>query len=522
MNWLNSFGWGRRAFADTIDPSLDRANVRFIVPPDSRLYIGLRTRRELNNKAEWLWQNFGIAKEGVAGIARHTVGKGISLQIDSEDSKWNELAEQDFESYAMTPERVDLAGRRNFFEAQTTAIEQRIVRGEFFAALSNNPYWNDEPCFQIYDSEEIGSFMAAAPPVVNQNGGSIMDGVELDKNSRVVNYLLGGAGVTPATPVPRNQMIHWYKPHAINQTRGITDFAQAVNPLVDIHELKRYTTRSAKAQQLLALVLKGVGKKKGKGAFGAIKNAGTQTDGVTPDPDTAQLEKLVGSAGGGIAYVSEEGDAKLITPGSPSPLVEGFVTDLLMRDVCAGWGVPSEFFWNMAKMNGGNTRFILARADLFFQILGERLIDRFCTPIGFRYISYRVQTGKLPECQDPNWALKLSWQMPPRVTVDNGKENQILIELLANGMITMREYCNARGLNYKSVMRQWVREPIEFIRIVAEEGAPPEYLQRLKDNLPLWRAPKPGTVNATGADPAGNANEVTAVDENGDPLKAAA
>ena len=75
-------------------------------------------------------------------------------------------------------------------------------------------------------------------------------------------------------------------------------------------------------------------------------------------------------------------------------------------------------------------------------------------------------------------------------------------------------------MNYKAVMRQWIREPIEFIRIAEDEGASPEYLARLRDNLPLWRAPKPGTVTADTAPDA--ASQMTAIDENGDPLKAAA
>jgi capsid protein len=517
-NWwpFSWVGFGSNAFADTIDGSIDRANLRFLIPPDSRLYINRRTRKELNNHAEWVWQNFGIVKEGVGGIARHVIGKGISLQIDSDDSKGNEAAEQDFEQYALTPDRCDLAGRRNFYEAQTTAVEQRMIRGEFFSALTENPEWDSEPCFQIYDSEEVGNPI----PIPTADGRLVIDGIELDKNSRETGcYVRGIDG--QYSRIDRSRMIHWYKPHAVNQTRGISDFAQAVNPLVDVHELKRFAMRNAKAQQIAALMLKGISKNRRKGAFGAIDNVGKQTDG-TRDPNSAQTEQLVGVGGGGIIYIDDPtGDAKLITSNSPSPLVEPFITDLYMRDVCAGWGVPSEFFWNMAKMNGGNTRFILARADLFFQILGERLIDRFCTPVAFRYISHRIETRKLKALSDPNWAQKMSWQMPPRVTVDNGRENQILIELLGNGLITMREYCNARGLNYKSVMRQWVREPIEFLRIAEEEGAPPEMLAMWKSNPPMWRASKPGAIQAPGQDPAAN-QQVTAVDENGDPVKAAA
>jgi capsid protein len=523
-NWFpfSWTGWGSNAFSETVDGSIDRANMRFLIPPDSRHYVTRRTRKELNNGAEWVWQTFGVVKEGVAGIARHTIGKGVSLQIDAEgDTKDIELAERDFETYALTPERCDLAGRRNLYEAQTTGIEQRLIRGEFFAALTESKDWGEkiddkwigEPCFQLYDSEEIGNPL----PIPTDNGRLIIDGVELDQNTRATGYYVRNIE-GKYERIDRSRMIHWYKPHSINQTRGITDFAQGINPLVDIYELRRLAMRNAKVQQFLALILKDV-KKRTRGAFGAISQAATKSDG-TPDPDSAQLEQPVTAAGGGIYYVGEKGGAELLSSNSPSPLVEPFISDLFLRDVCGGWGVPVEFFWNPGKLNGNNMRFILARADLFFQILGDRLIDRFCTPIAFRYLSHRIQIGRLKPFKDPDWALKMSWQMPPRATIDNGRENQILIELLASGLITMREYCNARGINYKATMRQWIREPLEFIKMCEEEGAPPDYVKRLRDNLPLWRAPKPGQVQAPGADPAGG--EVTAVDENGDPLKQAA
>src|ERR1700676_2951393 len=208
-NLLNFFNGGR-AFSSTIDGSIDRANLRFLVPPDSRFYITRRTRKILNDHAEWLYQNFGIVKEGVSGIARHTVGKGISLQLDSDDREWNKACEDDFEAYALTPERCDLAGRRTFYDAQTTAVEQRFVRGAFWCAHAQNPEWNNEPCFQIYDSEEIASPFTLQPDLL------IMDGVEVNKNSRAVRYWIPSLD-NKFTPIDRAQMIHWYKPHAINQ-----------------------------------------------------------------------------------------------------------------------------------------------------------------------------------------------------------------------------------------------------------------------------------------------------------------
>ena len=488
-------GAGGIAFSDTILSSIDRENVRFMLPADSSLYLTDRSRTAINEKAEWCWQGFGVVKEGVAGIARHTVGKGISLEHNSEDEEWNTLAEEDFEDYAVTAERFDLAGRRNFYEAQTTAVEQRIIRGEFLAAKTENPDWDNTPCVQLYDSQEIST-----PATFDRSKGTvILDGVELNQNSRAVAYHLRNLDSMTWSSIPRERMIHWYKPHAVNQVRGISDLAQAVNNLVDIHELKRLATRSAKAQQMIALVLKNVPKTKSRGGFGAIDKA-TPGNGPGSDCNYGQLEQIAKASGAGIAYFTGEGEAQLLTANSPSPLVEAFVTDLLMRDVCAGWGVPAEFFWSIAKLGGANTRFVMSKADLLFQILSDGLIYRFCTPVAYRYLKYRMDTGQLRKCKDPNWARKMSWQTPPRVTVDNGKDNLLLIELLANGMITLREYCNARGLNYRHVMRQWIREPIEFIKMAKVElkdldSAEAEpIMQRWIANMPLWRAAKPGAA----------------------------
>jgi capsid protein len=501
-------GIGTNAFSDTILDSIDRSNVRFILPLDSALYLTATTRRMINEKIEWVWQNFGIVKEGVGGIARHTVGRGISLECNSTDDEWNQLAEDDFEQYATTPDRCDLSARRTFYEAQTAAVEQRVLRGEFLCGLGNNEKWGGEPAFQIFDSEEIST----PPPAGSIGDKIILDGVELDLNSRPVAYHHRNLDGMTWTPIPASQMIHWYKPHAVNQVRGISDLAQAVNPLVDIYELTRLATRSAKAQQLIALVLKNVPKSRGRGAVGGLQRATpggkeSDRDGARPT-DYSQLEKLTTASGGGIAYLNGDGEAQLLSTNSPSPLVEAFITNIFMRNVFASLGLPASFSWDPEKLGGANMRFILSKADLLFQVLGDGCIYRFCNPVAFRYLDYRIKMGMLRPCKDKGWASKLSWQTPPRVTVDNGHETRLLIELLANGMLTLREYCNARGLNYRNVMLQWIREPIEFIRTAKQEIAnckdlsPEEGAALLAlwlKNMPMWRSSKPGQGTLPGA-----------------------
>lgn len=473
------------AYQEQISATSDRSNVLFLLPADSRFYLNNFTRTRILQKTEWLRQNFGIVKEGGNGIARHTIGKGICLQIDSEDIDANRYMEEDFEEYAITPDRCDLAGRRNFYEAQATVLESRLFRGEAFAVDCFNKRWNGEPCFQLWDSNEV----------VTPDGGTpdsgVIDGVKLDADFCPVEYYVRTFGQV-AKPVPASAMMHWYKPEQINQVRGVSEFAQAVNPLVDIHELKKLATKSAKLHQALAVVVKKTAKLGRKGAFAAIRNA-PGANGCAPSTsegqDTTALESIYGGAS--IAYVGDDGDVKLVSGNSPSPLVETFITDLLMRDVCAGWGVPAEFFWSIAKLSGANTRFVLSKADLFFQIIGDALIYRFCRRHAYRFLQFRIQNGLLKAPQDKAgnplpW--KMSWQTPARITIDSGRDSATDIARLANGLLTLRQYYNERGQDYRRALAQWFREWKEAKQIADEIGVPEVYR--------LFRASMPGAAGA--------------------------
>lgn len=474
-----SFGGASTAFRETVFGSGDRGNVLFLLPSDSRFYLNSWTRQRINAKVEWLWQNFGIVKELGAGIARHTVGKGIGLVIDSSDHDWAMAAEADFADFAASPDRCDLAGRRDFYDAQDFAVRQYLYRGEFFATHTDNPRWQGAPAFQIFDSQEITS--------PDRCTDDVIDGVKCGPFGEALEYYARALGDT-MQPIPAAQMMHWFDAHTANQVRGISHFAQAVNALVDIHELQRLEARTAKVQKLVALVLKGVGKKKTRGALGAISKAGS-SDPEVDEKATADLEKIYGGAGAGIAYLDSEGDAKLITSNSPCPLTEEFITNMLMRDVCLAPGVPMEFFWNIGKLGGANTRFINVKADLFFQVLAADLIARFCTPVAFRYLQHRIKTRKLAKPNDPNW--RITWQTPRRVTVDNGNDSAARLSDLAAGVSTLKILYGDRGENWITHTRQWFRE-WKMAKLIAEQEGVPEALA-------MWRASMPG---AQGAAPA--------------------
>lgn len=474
------FGWNPIRFWDAIKRSPERSQIAYLLPFDSRQYLDKLSRTETVRMVEGLAQQFGILKQGFRGIARHTIGKGLELQHNTADLKWNEEAELQFEEYAMTPDRFDLAGRRNLYDGQHLAVEQHIFRGEFFASATNNPRWNGEPCYQFWDTLEIESPTSIDEPEKER----IFDGVRLDENNAPVEYFartLEGKH----TPIAAAAMHHWFSPTGVNQQRGESAFAPVINQFVDWGDLQKLFTQHAKTHASLAIAVKKLGKVGGRGAFGAIKRATGEAGGATTD--TAALEKAFP---GMIAYLGADGEAQVINSSSPSEALGKFITDVMAPQAFAALGIHPEFFWHCTRAGGPNQRFILSCADLLFQILADGLICRWLNAVAYRFTQNRIDRGKLAKPTDPNWSAKMSWQTPARLSIDRG-DAQLEIDQLANGTINLRTVYDRRGNRWREETRQWIREWLVFDKIAAEEGATPEQLKRLQDR---WRAPAPGTA----------------------------
>lgn len=460
----------------------------FMLPDDSRNYLDPLSRKESTRVIEGLVQRFGIMKEGVRGIARHSVGKGFMLQLNTEQPKWNAEAEAQWEEYAITPGRFDAAGRRSFYDSLHLGIEQRVFRGEFFASMtaSVEEPWTGEPCWQFWDTLEIET-----PENLGEDK-SVFDGVRVNARHRPVEYYTKTGDAIKHTPIPADRMVHWYQPMGVNQIRGESDFAASIQRFRHWDDLEKLVIRHAKTHANLAIVVNKLGKLGGKGAFAKLRKDAAKSTGAEEDvTDVAALEKAFGGA---IAYLGENGKAELVTGQSPNDKLEPFVTNLLLPNGLASLGLPVQIFWSIAKMGGPEVRFRLAQADLTFQIFADGLIYRFANPAAYRFLQHRIKTGKLDAPKDPNWASKMGWQTPARITVDNGRDGTLEINQLAAGVETLRSICDRRGISYRAHMRQWVREILEFIQIAQEENVPAPIVDRWLANMPMWRAHPTGAL----------------------------
>jgi len=525
------------SYSDAVFQSPDRGEIYYYLSADTRMPATVYTRRRILQKVTWLYQNFGIIKEACRGMARHTVGKGIVLTLNTDDDEWNALAEADFEAWAMSPDRCDIAGRRNFYELETFAVVQRVKQGEFLAAFVENPRWNREPAIQVFDSLELDT------PDPKQGDDSVVDGIALDNNHCPVTYYIIGLDQKPV-PFPRETFVHWYFAEEANQVRGISEFAQAVRPMLDARELINIVQKTAKQNSTIGLHIKRMVKMGGLGALDKIRTLRQRKNveqGQSPGPATTTpstdndpaYERLTG--GGAVIYTDEAGDAKFLEPKSPSPNVEPFIREVLMRDGLASLGGnSSDFFWALADVNSAGQRAVLIKQDLVFITLGDALIGHLCNPAAVRYLNARMESGKLrrpfvrkplqaavlkagpiiPDVEDGDpgqpkeqwvedtdghWMNCLSWQLPMRLSIDNAKEAKAEIDQLSNNVETLSTVHDKRGRGWRPMVDQWFREFAYASRCAKRHGVPWA--------LKIWRATMPG---AQGGDPSPQ-------DPNGDP-----
>lgn len=484
-------GAGSTSYRETVDSSIDRANVQFLIPQDSRLYLSAYTRKRIVEKVEWCRQNFGIVQEWGRGIARHTVGRGIFASFNTENADWNKAANLALENYCMTPTQCDVTGRRNAYEMQAHIAEQLAIIGEAFVLHSENPDFpsprsgvDDCPAFYAIEPNDI-----ATPP--QQNGKAtegIHDGIELGDFGRARYYHVRLASAEFQAYDARD-VSHIFHAQGTNQSRGISPLAPGVNNLVDIHELKRLETKTAKTQRLVSLIIKGTKAAKGRGAMAALAAPVEGVDQV----DTQAVENLYQGAGAAIARMGDDGKVELITGNTPSPLVNEYVTDLLLRDAAAGTGIPVEFFWSRDKLGGANARGIFAQADAAFSLLADKVIYGWFERFIIRFIEWRVASGLLAE-PPVNWRDCISYRRPRRVTLDNGRDSKARIEELNHGLATMRLIYDEQGEDYLTHIRQWIREFREFEDEAVLQGYTPEEAKQLANR---WRPLPPGSATST-------------------------
>lgn len=292
-------------------------------------------------------------------------------------------------------------------------------------------------------------------------GRKILNGIIYDGRSRALAYRVStGDKPTDFYDAPARAVIHLYDPQYCEDGRGLPAFTHAIE---DLKHMLKSTEDERVRQQMLS-------------SIGLIEHNEIGGPDLT---DPRNLLDNVTSTGEGLAITEfEGGKIRYFAAGSgsrieqlkhesPGEIWENF-HDRMIRSAIAGVKWSYSLAWK--PMGQGTAE----RADLEKARRAVKERQSLLWYLGIRAISYAYakaqQAGFVPMLEKPTaW----SFSYPAKLTVDDGRELQGLINGWRAGVVNMTEIVEARGDTIESHYETRAREIA--IREMTKEAAEEEY-----------------------------------------------
>lgn len=407
-------------------------------------------RRVLMEAGRWSVNNHGMAARIVRGTARFAVGNGLVPQAQTGDHEFNRAAEQWFEDrYCNVPWAFDRGGQFDFYTAQTALIESMLTDGEVFAQLVRSQ--EGLPMVRFVTADAVRSDYRLEERIV--------DGVRVDAGGRPVGYFFNADG-SSGVEVPADDVMHVFRPHRIGAVRGVSWLGTAVNRFQAMREMFELEIGAVRLNQKVGITIESEQGNAGLG--GTIER-------TMPDGSKVKVEELL--PGVGTLKLNKGEKAVAHEFNRPNANFQAFI-EMLSRECAYSVGVSPEIIWNMAGLGGTASRQALIDADVFFGSIRLLLETRFCARFWRYAIWHAMKAGEIPYPGE-DWH-RCAWVGPQKLTVDNGRDGRLRLELVRAGLLSRRQYFNELGQDAEQqtedIIRDAARRKKMMERIAAEEG----------------------------------------------------
>lgn len=441
----------------------------------------------LRKRARDLYAGGGLARSGPDTMTTNVVGWGIhpKPKIDGEVlgmtdeacDEWERKTLREFQLWANSP-MCDAERQKDFYTMQQLAYRSQLVSGDVFVLFGmkeNNrtPY---QTVIRILEADRVStpdSYSGESTSAETENGGRIIDGVEIDKNGTVVRYHIAGRH-----PLAENntQEIEWTAIEAFGKDSGYPNILHIMSierpeqrrgiPFVaaqieQIKQLDRYMTSELAANVVSSMLTAFLVSDADDGKTG-LEDAVNEDEKVTDDELKLEL------APGAIYSLPPGKKIQEINPIRANSAFESFVSTHIML-IGAGMGVPKEVLSKQYESN-----YTAARAGLLDFWHGVRVNrtsfnNQFNQPVYESWLSEAVAAGRIEApgfFDDP--AIRQAWcgcmwMGASMGHVDPLKEVKAAAERIANNISTQeQEASEYNGNDWLSIVRQRKKEMAAF------------------------------------------------------------
>lgn len=264
-------------------------------------------------------------------------------------------------------------------------------------------------------------------------GRLIRNGIIYDKRRRPLAYRVStGPKDYDFTEIPARAVIHLYDPTYQEQGRGLPAFTHALEDL-------RHCLRSTEDERVRQGMLSSLGLIEYNELGGP--DLGDPKHELSKNEITAEGLAITEYLGGQIRYFEANSGSRIeqIKHESPGEIWESF-HDRMIRAAVAGVKWSYSLSWKPAGQGTAERseiekarRSVLARQNVLWHLAMRATTFA---------VSKAVQNGDIPQLQKP---MAWTFSMPPRLTVDDGRELKSQLDAWRAGAINMTEIAEARG-----------------------------------------------------------------------------
>ena len=420
----------------------------------------------LRQRARMLYMGAPLATAALKRQRTNIVGAGLRLKstIDRETlgltqeqaEAWQRHTQAEFALWANRKQACDSTGVNNFYGMQQLVALSWPMSGDVFAIVKRKETTAFMPyslCLHILEADRVRTPTDQGATVVNtllsnmttaklDNGHTIYDGVEVDKDGMIVAYHIANTypfqwdaeqtkfvrveayGKESGLP----NILHIMDSERPEQYRGVPYLAQAIEPLL---QMRRYTEAEITAAIVQSFFTAFV-KTEGGGSDMPYNEVGEE---VSRDPNEYEM-------GAGTINMLEPGED--VSFGSPTHPNTGF--DVFMRSLCEQVGacleIPADLLLMSFNSSYSASRAALLEAWKGFRMRREWLADDFCKPVYEIWLTEAVARGRISApgfLTDPiirQAYLGSEWIGPAAGQLDPTKEVAAAISAIEAGLST--------------------------------------------------------------------------------------
>lgn len=412
-------------------------------------------RALLASDSKKLYANLGPVKGAVDGKAMYAVGRSWlpKFEGNGKNAEWGKAA-RDWLLEQWYP-IADISG--NDFQTalylQSVAVD---VTGDVGGMLTE--YETGFPAIQLIDGltihngdERQGEILKDGP----YKGLVMVDGVVINPQGRAVAYHLPNDSDNESDYISARDMALIKEPQFIGQARGHPAFASSLLDLSDFRTVQKYEKAAAMLAASIGLIeWNETGLADMTDPRIGLGGSGAASETVTRD-----------MAGGTVKLFKAGTGAKLeqFMASRPGDAFER-LRDHLIRSAMSGINWHYELAWDISKLGGANTRFIISSAMRTVEDRQDLLKPFAKRAVGYA-VAKAIKLGKLKPNED--W-YRWGFTMPARMTADYGRDKQQDRDDYINGIINLGDICAENGVD----LDQHIAERAEENRKLLAAGLP--------------------------------------------------